>query len=154
MENHPLLDLLNHLIETCHDAEKGYQTAAECAQNFELKQMLESYSNLRGRFVRQLQAEVERLGGTPQTSGSVAGALWRGWTNLKSTLTGGNEAAILTECQRAEEAAKETYETTLQQSLLPEIRAIVERQATTIQEALERLHALEEAAAKLKTAQG
>jgi uncharacterized protein (TIGR02284 family) len=41
----------------------------------------------------------------------------RAWTNIKSTITGMSEHAVLAECERGEDAAKAGYEAALQKSL-------------------------------------
>ena len=52
----------------------------------------------------------------------------RAWTNIKSTITGMSEHAVLVECERGEDAAKAAYEAALQKSLPANVRALVERQ--------------------------
>jgi len=133
---------LNHLIEICKDGQKGYQTAADCIKNLDLKKLFESYSHQREGFVNELQSEVRRLGGDPETKGSLAGVLWRGWTNLKALVTGGDENAIITECERAEDSAKSNYEAALKESLPEGVHGLVERQLCGVQEAHDRIRAL------------
>src|SRR5437868_12560597 len=83
-----LVSVVNNLIETCRDGEEGYQTAAKCVNNSDLKALFTSYSQQRAQFAAELQDEVRRLGGEPEKTGSIAGALHRGWTNIKSAVVG------------------------------------------------------------------
>jgi uncharacterized protein (TIGR02284 family) len=85
---------------------------------------------------------VRRLGGDPETTGSVAATLHRGWIDLKSAVTGRDDAAIITECERGEQLAVKNYEDALEQELPPETRAIVERQYRGTVQNLERVRAL------------
>src|SRR5438094_4948395 len=51
-------------------------------------------SQQRSRFATSLQAEARKLEEEkPETSSSATGALHRGWINLKSAITGGDEHA-------------------------------------------------------------
>lgn len=57
----------------------------------------------------QLQSEVRRLGGDPETSTSISGDLHRGWANLKSMVTGKDEESVLDEVERGEDHALKAY---------------------------------------------
>src|ERR1022692_1401184 len=70
---------LNGLIQTCKDGELGYTTAASDVGNTELETVFSEYAAERRQFARNLQSEVERLGGNPEGSGSTSGTLLRGW---------------------------------------------------------------------------
>jgi uncharacterized protein (TIGR02284 family) len=146
-QNRDLVSILNTLVETCKDGEEGFQTAAKCAANGDLKTLFASYSQQRGQFAAELQAEVRRLGGDPEKTGSISGALHRGWTNLKSMVVGASEASIIAECERGEDVARKAYEEALQQDLPADVHAIVNRQFASIKEAHDRIRALEVAAA-------
>jgi uncharacterized protein (TIGR02284 family) len=89
-----------------------------------------------------LKAEVRRLGGDPDKSGTVGGAIHRGWINLKAAVTGKNEEAIINECERGEEHAAHVYEDALKKDLPMDTRSIVERQYRGVVENLERVRAL------------
>src|SRR5439155_952388 len=67
-------------------------------------------SDQRSRFVTALQTEVRKLGeDKPEDDSSATGALHCGWINLKAAVTGGDEDAILDECERREESAVEAF---------------------------------------------
>jgi uncharacterized protein (TIGR02284 family) len=142
-----LVSILNTLIETDKDGEGGYLTAAKCVTNSDLKALFTSYSQQRAQFAAELQAEVQRLGGRAEQTGSLAGALHRGWTNIKAAVVGGDEAAIIAECERGEDVARKNYEEALQQNLPADVHAIVNRQYASVKEAHDRIRALELATA-------
>jgi hypothetical protein len=75
--------ILNGLIETSKDGEKGFRTAADEARDPELKQIFLARAEDCAKGATQLQKIVARYGGEPETGGSVAGAVHRGWVNLK-----------------------------------------------------------------------
>jgi uncharacterized protein (TIGR02284 family) len=140
--------ILNNLIETCKDGERGFQTAVDGVLNSDLKALFRAYAQQRAEYARELQRAVQRLGGAPENRGSLAATLHRGWINLKAVVTGQDEAAIIVECGHGEAAAENTYQEALKETLPAEIRTLVERQRAGIQEALSRLRALEIAASQ------
>jgi len=76
----------------------------------------------------QLQQKVRELGGDPERSGSTTGQVHRFWVNLRSTIAGMDEHAILDECERGEDAAKRAYEEALQQDLPADVRTMIGKQ--------------------------
>ena len=143
--NSKAVSVLNDLIETCKDGANGFRTAAAAVQNAEAKALFTSRVPIIERAAAELQAEVRRLGGDAETTGSVAASVHRGWIDLKSAITGKNEAAIITECERGEQLAVTHYEDALKKDLPPETRAIVERQYRGTVQNLERVRALGDA---------
>lgn len=123
-----VISALNNLIETSRDGQNGFQSAAEGITDPSLKALFLEYALQRGQFVSELQSEVRGIGGDPQTTGSVAGALHRGWINIKSAVTGKDEHAILEECERGEDSAKKNYLEALKENLPSNIQNIVNRQ--------------------------
>ena len=120
---------LNNLIETSKDGEQGFRTSAENAQNAELKQLFIRRADDCARGAAELQAIVARLGKEPEDSGSVAGAIHRGWVNLKAAVANRDDLAILEECERGEDVAKAAYRSALEKTDLPaEIRTVVQKQ--------------------------
>jgi uncharacterized protein (TIGR02284 family) len=71
----------------------------------------------------------------------------RAWTNIKSTITGMNEHAVLAECERGEDTGKHAYEAALKQDLPTEVRTIIERQYQGVKANHDRVHDLRNAAA-------
>jgi uncharacterized protein (TIGR02284 family) len=130
---------LNGLIETCKNGELGYAAAAADARNTELETVFTQYSKQRGQFAKSLQAEVERLGGKPEQSGSVGGTLARGWMDLKSALSSGSAAAIIASCESAELAAMAAFDWVVNLDITGQTRVLVEKQAKAIRETHARL---------------
>jgi uncharacterized protein (TIGR02284 family) len=137
---------LNSLIETCRDGQEGFKTAAEGVNNPGLKELFYSYSQQRASFVGELQDEVRRLGGEPDTTGSVTASLHRGWMGLRAAVTGGDEAAVLAECERGEDAAMSNYRAAFSVDLPANVRQIVERQFAEIKKAHNHIRNLDRAA--------
>jgi uncharacterized protein (TIGR02284 family) len=144
-DNDDVISTLNNLIETCKDGQNGFQTAAEGVKNGELKTLFLGFSQQRAQFAGELQNEVRRLGGDPEQAGSVAATLHRGWINIKSTVMGEDEGAVIAECERGEDSAVKNYKDALNQTLPQNLRGIVENQYTQVQSAHDRIRSLEKA---------
>ena len=144
-DNDNVISTLNNLIETCKDAQEGFRQAAEGVKNSELKTLFHAYSTQRAQFAGELQNEVRRLGGDPEKSSSTLGALHRGWINLKAAVTGEDEGAIISECERGEDAAVRNYEDAIKSELPGNVRELVERQFAEVKTAHDRIRSLERA---------
>jgi uncharacterized protein (TIGR02284 family) len=136
------LSTMNSLLETCRDGAQGFRSAAEGVEDANLKRLFQSYAQQRGEFVAELEREVKRLGGDPASSGHAAGALHRGWINIKSAVTGHDDHAVLSEAERGEDYAVKNYRQALDSGLAPELRAVVERQFMQIKEAHDHVRSL------------
>lgn len=123
-----ITSVLNNLVETSKDGEKGFRTAADDTKNGELKALFLGRANDCAKGASELQTKVAALGGRPEEGGSVAGAIHRGWVNLKASVTERTDLAILEECERGEDVAKANYRKALDEPLPDEIRAIVQHQ--------------------------
>ena len=131
-----LIPVLNELIEICKDGQKGFASAADVVEDAKLRSLFRQYSQQRAQFAAELQKEVLALGDSPETGGSAAGAVHRGWIGLKAALTGKDDHAIVVECERGEDAAKAVYEKAIDGSALPgTVLPMVKRQYAQIREA-------------------
>jgi uncharacterized protein (TIGR02284 family) len=137
---------LNHLIETCRDGEEGFRTAAESVGSARLRRLFESYAEQRARFAAELEAAVHALGGQAQTTGSIAGAVHRGWMNVKSAVTGRDDAAVVAAAERGEDVAVKAYERALTGGLPDAVQPVVARQLADIRAVHDRVRELERAA--------
>ncbi len=131
-ENEAIISLMNDLILTCKDGEKGYREAAEGLQNAFYQMLLNDYSRQRSKFASQLLAQVVMMGGEPDRKGTVKGAIHRGWMNLKTAIAGKSDNAIISECKRGEEIAIKIYRDALKRDLPPQIKALLEQQLIEI----------------------
>jgi len=126
--NTDIESVLNELIETSKDGENGFRKAAQDARDEKLKSLFAACATRCAEGASELQQLVGARGENPETTGSVAGALHRGWITVKEALTDRDDKAILDECERGEDYAKAQYKKALQQDLPADVRAVVERQ--------------------------
>jgi uncharacterized protein (TIGR02284 family) len=146
MDKDDIIATLNNLIETSRDGEQGFRTCADGVKNPQLKQMFERAASRCAQAVSELQAKVRSLGGDPENRGSVSGSLHRGWVNIKSTITGMDEAAVLAECERGEDVAKTAYEDALKKDLPADVRSMIEREYEGVKQHHDRVRQLRNAA--------
>ena len=135
-QNKEIISTINSLIEKLKDGQEGFRQAAEAVKNERLKSVFADYSQQRSRFANELQGEAESLGETkPEESSSAAGTMHRAWIGLKSAVSGGDEHAILAECERGEDSAVAEYKEALDNDLSPSLREIVSRQYSEVKAA-------------------
>jgi uncharacterized protein (TIGR02284 family) len=128
MDNDDVISTLNDLIETCKDGEEGFRTCAEHATDLQLKQVLSDRARDCASGAAELRELVRAHGGDPERSSSLGSALHRRWVDIKATLTGPDDEAILNECERGEDVAVRSYGNALDQALPPDVRNVVENQ--------------------------
>ncbi len=146
MDENNAISVVENLIETSRDGQKGYQDAAQHAKAADLKAFFNEQSMERGRFTQELQAELAKLGKPDKkVSGSASGAMHRAWIDTKVAL-GGGDKAILESVEAGEDNAKDTYNKALGGNLPPSLTEIVRRQAASVQRAHDRVRLLRDEA--------
>ncbi len=130
MTNDEIISTLNDLIKVCNDGKEGFKTCAEDAKltSPDLKALLRQREGQCANAASELSSLVRGYGDAPTTGSTAAGALHRGWLNVKTAITGKSDVAVLEECERGEDIAKKSYAQALEKALPPEIRVVVERQ--------------------------
>jgi uncharacterized protein (TIGR02284 family) len=146
MDENNAVSVVEALIETCKDGQKGYQDAASHAKRSDLKAYFNEQAMERGRFAQELQAELPKLGEPgKKVSGSASGALHRAWIDTKVAM-GAGDKSILESVEKGEDNAKDTYQKALSGTLPPAVAEIVRRQAASVQKAHDKVRNLRETA--------
>jgi uncharacterized protein (TIGR02284 family) len=146
MDEKNAISVVENLIETCKDGQKGYQDAAQHAKRADLKSFLSEQSAERGRFAQELQIELSKLGKPDKkVSGSVGGAMRRAWLDTKANL-GGGDKTILESVEAGEDTSKDTYRKALSGALPTSLMEIVRKQATSVQRAHDKVKMLRDEA--------
>jgi uncharacterized protein (TIGR02284 family) len=136
---------LNELIQICRDGEHGFQSAALLVDDLNLRHLFQSYAQQRSEFAAELQLEVRRLAEDPVEGGHATAALHRSWIDIKAGIAGRDEGAIISECEREEDYAVQSYQEALELGLPGDLRSIVERQLLQVREAHDHVRSLERA---------
>jgi len=147
MDENNALSVVENLIETCKDGQKGYQDAASHVKRSDLKTYFNQQSLERASFAGELESELIRMGKPDKkVSGSVGATLHRAWIDTKVSL-GAGDKSILDSVEAGEDNAKETYEKALTGSLPGNLREIIRRQAASVEQAHDKVKSLRDKAA-------
>jgi uncharacterized protein (TIGR02284 family) len=133
--------VLNHLIETCTDAARGFRTAADHVKDPGLKAVFTEIAAQREQFAADLLPHAQRLGGPPPVDGTTAAALHRGWIDLIAKLRH-DDRAIVAEAARGDGVTLQVFQDAIQGMLPPETRDLVERELLAVASAHARVNAL------------
>src|ERR1700674_3576855 len=132
MDVNNAVSVLEELIQTCKDGQKGYQEAAAKVKRPDLKTFFNEQAQERGRFAAELEAERNRVGQPDKKlSGSVLGTLHRAWIDTKVSL-GGGDKTVLEWLEHGEDTAKDAYQKAVMGDLPENIAQIVRRQAARV----------------------
>ena len=146
MDENNAISVVENLIETSKDGQKGYQDASQHVKNPELKAYFNEQSAERARFAQELQSQLSTLGKPDKkVSGSVGGAMHRAWLDTKANL-GGGDKSILESVEAGEDTAKDAYNKALTGALPESLKEIIRRQATTVQRAHDKVKLLRDSA--------
>ena len=151
LSNDDVISCLNSLIETNKDGQQGFQEAADGVERSDLKSLFFEFSQQRSQFAGELQGLVRDLGGDPENSGSIGGAIHRGWINIKAAVTGKDDHAVLNEAERGEDVAKNAYKSALEKNLPANVKATIQNQYSSVQAAHDRVKALRDAGSETST---
>jgi len=127
--------MLHELLVTTRDAAAGYEVAARSVHDPALAHLLRGCAAERAEAAEELAGLLSTLGDERHDLPSVGGELHRGWIALRSALTHGDPAGIITECERGEHRAQVRYERALAQKLPMNIANVLLDQAETVREA-------------------
>ena len=136
MEAKATTALLNELVETLKDGQKGYADAMTDVEDSSLKDTFKKYAAQRSEYITEIEDQMFKLNLKPDESGSVTGTVHRAWIDLKAALTSKDNKAVLNECERGEDYAVKSYQTALKASDLPgNLKSVIEKQYQGVQEA-------------------
>ncbi|MET4072909.1 PA2169 family four-helix-bundle protein [Hymenobacter sp. UYCo722] len=135
--------LLNELVETLKDGQKGYADAMTDVEDANLKETFKKYAAQRAEYITEIEDQMFKLNLKPDEDSSVTGTIHRAWIDLKSALTSKDNKAVLNECERGEDYAKKAYQTALKAQDLPSnLKSVIEKQYQGVTEAHDKIKSL------------
>ena len=141
------VNALQGILEKNYDAEKGYKKAMQDAENPALKNFLKQQAAMRSNFATAIDKELRDLDVEPKESGSITGSLHRAWIDIKSSVAGDDDEAVLEEVIRGEKASVDEYQNVMKDTALaPKINSVLQSQMRDIQNTLDRVKTLEDLA--------
>ena len=139
MTNEKTIETLNELLTKAYDAEQGYEKAAErAASSPMLAQFFKDQSSLRLTIGKSLKSLISKYGGEPDKGASVAAKAHQIWITMRDFVEGGDDEAVLKECERGEKEALEEYNEAMATPGLPaDVLEALSDHRSKISEALE-----------------
>jgi uncharacterized protein (TIGR02284 family) len=128
MAEHTERTVINHLIEVCRDAERGFRLAADQVKTAEVKRLFLRLAAQRHAFAEELRPHAYRLGDAAVSEGTSLGSLHRTWMQVRARIAFDTERAVLAETARGERFARSVYDEAVLDMLPPETRDTVEAQ--------------------------
>lgn len=121
IQNEETVEILNDLIEINNDRIVGYDKAIkECTEeNADLKPLFEHMIRESHECKMALSTEVLVLKGETAAGTTNSGKIYRAWMDVKAVFTGHDRHAILSNCEKGEDAAQTAYKTALADENLP-----------------------------------
>lgn len=125
MRDDEIVEALNDLIETDHNAISAYNTAIDGLEKH--PSIRDNFIQFRGdheRHVRELSPFVRQYGGEPEKKPGGMGLLQKGWTAVSKL---GGADAIVSAMVSNEETTVSAYEEGTTKNFPPEILQVVQR---------------------------
>ena len=119
--------VLNTLIETCKDAERGLLHAAELVKDPALKVLFTDTAHRRAQFAAQLVPHAQRLGGAATADGTTGATIHRKWMDVRSPLSGHDDHAVISEARRGDDLTVTAFKTAVEGVLPATVRDLVEQ---------------------------
>ncbi|MGC1630717.1 MAG: PA2169 family four-helix-bundle protein [Gelidibacter sp.] len=139
------VNVLQGILEKNYDAEKGYKKAMQDAKTPALKNFLQKQALQRSHFATAVDKALRDLDETPVEKGSLTGTLHRAWIDIKSSVAGNDDEAVLEEVIRGEKASVDEYQDVIKNNTLaPNIKSLLQSQLSDIQGTLSRVKTLED----------
>ena len=125
----------NEIMETLADGRDGFTKGAEKLSETDTPQLAQAfrlYGAQRGEFYDELERMAADYGDDIDETGSVGGAVHRGWMALKDALSGSSPSGVLHAAVSGENHALNAYEGALTQDISAPLRAVLVRQHSEV----------------------
>ncbi len=129
---------VNDLLVINNDRYEGYQKAADQIKDPSLKELFNKLSVQSLQFKNELETHVIHTDHTITDETTSSGKLYRIWMDIKAALSGHDTKAILSSCERGEDAALDTYNDVIENKadeITSDALMTIQRQRSTLKEA-------------------
>lgn len=146
--NEKTVDVLQELNQFVNDRIEGYKHAAKVTKDPAHQSYYKDLINQSTKFSSEINSTISSFGGDPETSTTAKGKIFRGWMDVKSSVTGSDEEAVIKSNLRGEEWAQKAYNDALDhRGELPQnVVQMVEKQKQASLATCERLRQMEKSA--------
>lgn len=112
MTDNKSTDILNDVLETLIDSTHGYEKAAEVAERTTFKNFFSRRAASRRAMAAAVRNEIEKLGGTSDTDGTILASAHRVFMDLSAAVQDNDDAAI-NAVETGEEHLRKKFENAL-----------------------------------------
>lgn len=142
-EHAELVFTLNHLLKVSADAERSFRLAVSMTDDRELKGLFSHDAEQIAEFCGELRAEVLKLGGMPDETGTQAGAMRRARAAAAANAAGRSLAPVVAACAKEHDETVRSFDEVLRRpGLTEELRQLVQQQGMKTREANRRVKQL------------
>lgn len=136
---------LNDIIQKNEDAIKGYEKAAENADEIGLQSYFRNKAKERRKFLSELKGTVPELDTRDGIDGSATGSMHRAWMDVKAFFSADDDESMLEEAIRGDKAAIEEYNEVLSNTHLPSGAArLIRQQRDWLRKDLQEIQSMED----------
>ncbi|ARS36309.1 PA2169 family four-helix-bundle protein [Pontibacter actiniarum] len=142
------VDVLQELNQFVNDRIEGYKHAASVTKDPAHASYYKDLINQSQNFSNEINSSISSMGGSTQNSTTAKGKIFRGWMDVKSSITGSDEEAVIKSNLTGEEWAQKAYNDALDhRGELPQnVVQMVEKQKQASLATCERLRQMKESA--------
>lgn len=141
--------VLNTLIETCKDGERGLLHAAELVADPALKMFFTDTAYRRARFATDLLPHAQRLGGASTADGTTGASIHRRWMDVRSAWSGQDDRAVVAEARRGNSITVLAFKSAVEGALPATVRDLVEHEYAAVRDSHLRFADLDQAVAQV-----
>lgn len=140
--------ITKQIMKTLQNGREGYAKGAEKLDASDASQLATTFrhfSEQRATFYDELAEMARDYGDDLEESGTVAGALHRGWMAVKDMMAGSDPEGVLDAAEQGEDHAVNEYDDALQADLSTELRTVLARQRMGVKAAHDEVRGLRDA---------
>ncbi|TPE43646.1 PA2169 family four-helix-bundle protein [Pontibacter mangrovi] len=146
--NEKAIDVLQELNQFVNDRIEGYEHAAKLTKDPAHQSYYKDLVNQSRQFSSEINSTLSSIGGSTEKGTTAKGKIYRGWMDVKNTVTGRDEESLVKSNIYGEEWAQKAYNDALEHKaeLPPQVVQMVEKQKQSSLATCERLRQMENAA--------
>lgn len=146
--NQKAVDVLQELNQFVNDRIEGYKHAAKLTKDPTHQSYYNNLVNESTKFSNEINSTISSLGGTTETGTTAKGKIYRGWMDVKNTVAGRDEEAVIESNIYGEEWAQKAYNDALDhRNELPQnVVQMVEKQKNASLATCEQLRQMKDSA--------
>ena len=123
-------DVLQELVQIARDSKSFYESASKEVDDPNLRLDFQRMAEIKGELITQLSSQISARGDVPETSGTFAGTLRKGYGELLAHMRSKKGAAktYTAQLEETEDRLLKHYEQALKETSSPQVREVLTAQ--------------------------